>query len=232
MQSNKSLIIIPCGGKSSRFGVDGKPKSAAQMQLPGKPKARMLDYVAQFRKIGIDAIAIVRREHHKALPDAVTIDDTRGQSETVAKFLIQYGEIIPADCPIIVVNSDNYFHFNLDVFSNQCALYAAGALVFRVQKDYGYGYVDGFPIFEEAVEKEMVTPYALAGAFYFRSKYTFLAAYNIQTIKEQTVNGEYYISTLFQNIEEQKLAVQITENDFEHWTAPHDITRLGGEIFT
>ena len=236
MANRKSLMIIPCGGNSSRFNQDGRPKAATVIELPGRPAARMVDYVAQFRTQQLHAdenVAIVcKREHSEILQDAYPIDSTRGQAETVAQFLRGQHLDLVEDQSFLVVNSDNYFHFDLEIFAKQCEGFSAGALVFHVNKDYSYGYVDSFPVFEKAVEKKMVTPFALAGAFWFSSAKEFNKAFEKQFHANGKVNNEFYISSLFEYLEGDKLAVLITENEFEHWTAPHDITRMGGQICT
>jgi NDP-sugar pyrophosphorylase family protein len=146
------------------------------------------------------------------------IVNTDGQAHTVYQAI----DNLSHAQEIVVINCDNAFDTNLDDFVEQCRDHEvmAGAIVFRSNGERKYGYVDmpdtGSPFFYRGVEKDPISPWALAGAFYFRNSAIFKDAF-------ESGPSTQYISGLFERIPIAKMAYVIRRYELHEWGTPEDI---------
>lgn len=220
-------LLIPAAGESQRFKDAGytTPKGLLPITWRGR-QATMIEHIANCVGVMLHTIVGVKSEDRArfetALPlyDVVDIFGSTGQACTVALMagMVDYND------EILVVNSDNAF--------DQCApihmvLMArrAGAtmatLVFEADHER-YGFVDAYPYFNKGAEKQPISPWALAGAFYFRSAGDIVAAYE-QFSKTRPDLPEHYLSGAFEYVRGHKLAVKINRSMLHEWGTPQSL---------
>jgi NDP-sugar pyrophosphorylase family protein len=126
---------------------------------------------------------------------------------------------------ILVINSDNGFKIDLHKFVDECRKLkaTAGAVVFKSDGSNAYGYIDRKPIFNRAVEHTAISPFALAGAFYFQSKIVLETAYELVSINDRNKMYGTALSALFEMIPLPKLAYEIRRDDLHVWGTAEDL---------
>jgi len=234
---SKPVLIIPACGKSQRFKDVGiqTPKGLIKFVHDGVYRTMIEHVIPDLWMLkGTKAIVVANADDAKKfqemLPHDVSVwalGGSRGQAHTIQQIL--QAACIGDDQKIIVVNCDDKFpQYVFDQLA-QVELPAA-AVVFKTEKNPRYGYVNDFPRFQYGAEKNPISEYALAGAFMFRNKKTFLDAYN----KMPRMEGEPYISHVFAYIAGDKKAILCDRKEIGDFGTPeslsfaigHDIVQL------
>jgi hypothetical protein len=232
---NRIQVIVPAAGQSRRFkekGID-KPKPLIKFSYNSGTRQTMLEH--SIRGVANRPIHIgCRQEDYEDFKGEFGnfenfhiygLDTTQGQAHTVQNIL--YHGNFKLDKPVLVVNCDQMFLYPLDMFARQCEDFEAGVLVFDGQENKAYSYVDNFPIFQRAEEKQPISPWAIAGAFYFRS-----VALLVRALKDQedtyiggwsVKSGEPYLSHTFQFVDGDKLAVHMPKDKLVGWGTPEQL---------
>jgi hypothetical protein len=185
---------------------------------------------------GVDGYDIhigARKEHveefKKQFGDDFTIHEiksTNGQADTVAQINEKLYQ--DDDYPVLVINSDQMFLYPLETFLAQVQEFEAGVLVFEGNRNPVFSYVDDFPVFQKAAEKQAISPWAIAGAFYFKSTDILHKAFKIQEPEQRQddallTRGESYLSHTLNFIEGAKLAVFTTPHKVIGWGTPEQL---------
>ncbi len=213
-------IVVPIAGKSYFFDneKDGFPKPF--VEICGKT---MLEYfiknyenVKNKRFIFILKEDEVKRYH---LDDAINVL-TNNQSKNiilkketsgmVCSVLMAIDEI-NNDEPLLIVNMDQVFEYDLNESISQFSLYDAGVLSFEsVHPRYSYVKCNDEDLVLEAFEKKPVSKNAVAGFYYFhKGKYFIKAALNMIK-KDVNYEGKYFVApTLNELILENKKIINI-----------------------
>jgi len=216
-------LIMPMAGRGSRFSKEGFELPKPLIELEGKPFFWWAtESVSRSCRIA-DLVFVVLQEHVDRLgidlqvkelyPDAtivVTPEVTPGAAATAALGI----EALTSDHPIAVNDSDHAF-----ALRDPAALLAAlrsgtdGALVgFRSDKP-AYSYVEleqGTDMkVRRTVEKEVVSPFAIAGCYFFANKVTFEKVY--QDYASTCAYNELFMSGLFNGMIERDLNVMYQE---------------------
>jgi dTDP-glucose pyrophosphorylase len=218
-------LLIPAAGESQRFKDAGytTPKGLMQIEWRGK-RATMIEHIVASVGVALHTTVGVkfddRERFEEALPlyTVTPIVDSTGQACTVA---MMANAVSPED-ELLVVNSDNAFDGYAPMYMvirARRAHASAAALVFEADHDR-YGFVDGYPYFSKGAEKNPISPYALAGAFYFRSAKDLVTA-NIRAAP--AANGEFYLSGVFEHLHGTKLAVKINRDMLHEWGTPQSL---------
>lgn len=233
-----TLTIIPAAGESRRFKEMGinTPKPFLKFRRDAaKPRKMMVEHVIDTLRLVSGPIHVVtHRDHFEkyVLPDSEVANDTRvkftlvtegthGQAHTVLHGL--RGVTNRED--ILVVNVDNAFNYPLEVFLEQAkgTGVPAAALVFP-SREASYSYIDSFPLFLGAEEKQPISPWAMAGAYYFKTAGIYRAAYEKQVRAKRALNGEFYISGLFEFVEKLPcLAIAISRENVTGFGTPEEL---------
>lgn len=232
----KPTVIVPAGGSSRRFKEAGieLPKGLIRFRCTGDntPYPRtMIEHVLDHEWLdGLKTIVATRAEEGEqfaaSLPDAWTvcaIPETQGQADTVRRTIV--AEQIQG--PVLVVNSDNRIDYPLMALCQQGQNYAAATLVFTGSGDTAYSYVEEFPLFQAAHEKTPCSPWAIAGAFYFRDAQALKKAIESQRDASETHAGEYYLSGAMSHLTMglDKLAVVMPRTMLRGWGTPEELAR-------
>lgn len=214
------VVIIPAAGESQRFKDAGikKPKGLLQLEYKGRrapmiahciPNNFVGEVIVAIRYLPVWAVAGVSR--------FFVVNETLGQADTVR----QAAETV--DGHIVVINSDNHIDIDMDLFVANCVHKNAdaGAVVFDADFSLKYGYVDAYPDFKVGAEKRPISPYALAGAFYYRNGRVLIDAFNMASMMSST--NEIYLSHLFEHIPGRKVGWLIPKDKLHEWGTPIDL---------
>ena len=200
-------LVMPMAGRGSRFSRDGVELPKPLIDLSGKPffwwatesvrriapLAEMIFVVLEehVRRFAIDAA--VRRHY----PDASVValpDVTEGAAETAALGLAA----LSGSGPVAVCDSDHAFACgDAAPLVERLGRGADAALLCFASADpaYSYARLDGDGAVVGTVEKQVVSPLAIAGCYLFASPRAFLDAYRSYRLDcpydEHFVSGVY-----------------------------------------
>jgi hypothetical protein len=225
-------ILIPAAGESKRFSDVGilKPKGLIRSKWKVDEfttrEGTMIEHVVPLRWQGEIRVACkldLKSMFEAELPKEWSIFpviSTRGQADTVW----QACQDLPND--ILIINSDNGFSCDLHDFVTYCQSIntVCGTVVFKSRNER-YGYINDFPYFEYGVEKIVVSDYALAGAFYFRSAKTIMNAATLALNEPMLKGHEIYLSDLFAHISGLKVGYLIEESKLFEWGSPSQLLK-------
>lgn len=242
--------LVLAAGESRRFaehyGESYPPKQFLEFRPTRSAEpAQMWENVTHSLTISSRFYAAFQHRHARWLRDSrrqptayVWLMPTRGQADT----LLQALQRIPAADELLVVNCDNGFgHGVLNRLVHEGRYHhTVAALTREVSSAPGsvkrWSFVDGHPTFHGAVERRMLSPFALMGAYYFphvdealhAAERVVDNAYEIthtsftdrKTIEPGISLREPYVSEMFRWMPESKLSVDIESDDFHDWGTP------------
>jgi len=159
----------------------------------------------------------------------VPVESTRGQADSVRIGLKGAMECWEGDkFEVMVVNTDAGFVYPLDVFYEQARNFPGAVMLFRGHGDTSYSYVCDYPLFSHAQEKRPISPWAIAGAYYFQDSRCLYEALVAQARDNITHAGELYLSGVF-NVGPYRLsrflAVAMHRWQLAVWGTPEDLAR-------
>jgi hypothetical protein len=217
-------VLIPAAGSSQRFVDAGiaQPKGLIRFAWgEGKPQT-MVENVSRGISTARRWIGVSKgNDWHGIGIDVVTTGETEGQAETLHKMIHLIGL---CNEPVLILNSDCGFTYPLSVFVRQAQNFSAAALVFR-SRSRAYSYVDGMPVFRSAQEKNPISRWAMAGAYYWRSATELSAALVEQHMAGAKHGEEYYLSGAFDYMDGAMLAVPMERAQWHCWGTPEDLAR-------
>lgn len=218
-------VIVPAAGESQRFRKKGilTPKPLIKFSWKDSKKQTMLEHALT----GLEDLIIhvgIKQEHEEKFKQKCSdkslifhgIAYTTGQASTI----YQVAEKLNENEPLLILNSDSMFLYPLKVFIDQAKNFTGAAIVFDGQYNPIYSYVDNYPIFGNAVEKDPISPWALAGAFYFNSAGSFKTAYKKYA---ENIQKEEYLSEVYSHLPGQKLAVYVPREQWIVWGTAEEL---------
>lgn len=224
MDNDTCKVLIPACGRSERFReVTPIPKGLIKFNWRRERKA-MIEHIATRLPEHWEKWVVHRTDEasdfRSRLPSAFNLMGVRssvGQADTVRHGL----STVHADQDFVVLNSDNAIDL-LDKSVNWFRSWHAdcGAVVFDEPKmSGGYGYIDQYPHFTRGVEKQAISQYALAGAFYFKNRGVFEQAYAGAVMLRRAARDsqEIYISSMFEHVRGIKIASWIDRRALHEW---------------
>ncbi|WP_277317027.1 NTP transferase domain-containing protein [Sphingomonas sp. AOB5] len=196
---------MPMAGRGSRFARNGVAIPKPLIDLAGKPffwwavesvrrrtSLRELLFVVLREHIAAHAIDAAILAHYPEARIVVIDEPTAGAAETGALGV----EALSEDGPFAINDCDH--GFRLDTIPDLTA--NAGALVGFRSDSPAYSYVrlgtDGHVI--GTVEKQVVSPYAIAGCYFFASKQVFAEA--LAAYRRDCPYDELFVSGLFNQL--------------------------------
>ena len=202
-------IVIPMAGEGKRFKDVGYTLPKPLIDVDGKP---MIQRVIENLPIKGKYIFIVQSEHEKQYGISELLrkisnhidfeiieitEKTQGQAITAlyAKHLIDNDE------ELLIVNSDNYFLWDVDNFETIIKEDYDG-MIFTFEdktgnKNWCYAEVDETNEVKNLIEKVPVSTHALAGAFYYKKGSDFVKYTQQMINRNKKVNNEFYIGPVF-----------------------------------
>lgn len=110
-------------------------------------------------------------------------------------------ELIENDDPLLVVNSDQIFEFDLNAKLAEFENYDAGVLSFEsIHPRFAYVKCDERNLVLEAFEKRPMSKNAVAGFYYFKKGRFFVEAAKRTIRKDMSLNGKFFIAPLLNEL--------------------------------
>ena len=202
-------FIIPMLGKSSRFFNEGYNIPKYQLQLSGQ--STFFHAISSFEKYfetdlfiflvrsDYDSDAFVKDEVRKSSINSYKVKvldyETNGQAESVNLAL----DFLELNEPIYIFNIDTFRNnFTKPEFIDNCD----GYLEVFIGDGDGWSFIlpgDGNKVLK-TTEKNRVSNLCSNGLYYFKNKTIFSAALKKTKVSKKTVNGEYYIAPLYNEL--------------------------------
>jgi len=232
-------IVMPMAGAGSRFANAGFTTPKPLIEVDGRPmfiKAlSALDPIKANKRYTI----IIREEHDQKydlakqlkdlLPEVniiITNEQPRGAlvDANRAKQYLQPDEgVLIMDCDIWL-GSEAYFSMIEDSLNDTSDI-DAGLLVFHAdQPRFSYAELDENNIVKRTAEKQVISPYAIAGGYFIARADTFTNGAEAEFAKPLGEGRpEYYISYLYNTLIEQGKKVKAAVGDFISFGTPEEL---------
>lgn len=137
-----------------------------------------------------------------------------GFTEGAACTALLASELIDTPQELILVNSDQFLDYNLTPFIESIRGLGAdgGILTFPAQESkWSYAATDSDGRVTRAAEKQVISPHATVGVYYFRTGRAFVNAAKQMIDKNIRVNGEFYVCPVYNELLEEGARVFIHE---------------------
>lgn len=207
--------IMPIAGLGSRFATAGIMKPKPLITIGDKPMVRWAADSIPF--VDDEEFVFIVREAHV---DKHDIDDKLRQffSTDVDIVVIDYltegpactarlaEEYVDEDEPVIITDSDHYFRsseYEKLLADPPDDVYGVIPVFESTDDGLSYSGVDDEMAITEIAEKQRISNYANIGAYYFASFGDFTWALDRTQNKEHTVNDEYYVAPLYNELIER-----------------------------
>jgi hypothetical protein len=194
-----SISLIPAAGRGVRMASD-IPKPLLEVTLADGRRASMIEHAMSgmrwsTHRVVATTTPLVDRVQALANPLGYTVidvgEETAGQADTLARAM----QAIPLDedTRVLISNCDNLFDRHISELLNTGR--GEWSAFVHVSSDPRYSYVDSFTRPTRAVEKEVISHWALSGAWGFRSAAGLTRAL-VRTMLHTppAANGEWYLS--------------------------------------
>lgn len=227
-------VMVPAAGRSTRFQEAGyeTPKPDLVVEY-GKPKSRkkMLDWALASMPSTIIGPIVVGYRHDMRGPERphvpVWIHNSRGQAHTL---LLMINAACQHDEPILVINSDVVFvQQDLMRICEEVERGAdTGVLVYRSGSE-ALSYVDRMPYASRFAEKRVISDFAMAGAWAFRSCWELE-----KHLKTACTHGfgEPYLSHAMNRMRGVHACYQTEASRVLDWGTPEALAATGARIVT
>jgi NDP-sugar pyrophosphorylase family protein len=205
-------IVVPMAGFGRRFSDAGFSIIKPMIKIGNY---RMIDLAVKSCKIDgaktlfitlnkfiTDDIRSVLREHGDLL---LLEKPTDGTVSTI----LECEEYLDINEPLIVVNCDLYINLDIENFLSYCNKYDACFVTFNSDDEKNsYAEMDGNKI-KRVAEKEVISNNACAGIYYFKKASILFDNAKIMIEKNIRVNGEFYLTPVFNQIIESGFKTSI-----------------------
>ena len=197
-------------GQGKRFSEVGYKKPKPLIEVFDKP---MIQYVIEniLESGFVGKFIFVVLEEHKKYGVEETLRELLKDCEIVYVPSMTDGQLrsafyaekhIDSEEPLLIVNSDNYFVWNADDFMSTMDNSDGSILTFNdpeKRTHWSFARIENDTV-TEVKEKEPISDCCLGGAFLLRHGSDFIKYGKIVFDKKVTKNGEYYISSVFNEI--------------------------------
>jgi hypothetical protein len=221
--------IILAAGMSKRFYDEGYlvPKPLIRLSWRGKEQTMLEHVIAtiplEFRDIVIATHPKwIREIGHNERIHVHPVEATRGPAETAYKTL---RALIPEATLILDVDVLNFTNDLLRLGSLNNTM---GVLVGE-SANPAFSYVDQKDEFKHIYEKRRVSKYAVRGAYFISAIH--INAFMSALEKKMPLNGEPFISHIFNHVPIMKTALEVSYTPIE-WGTPRDVRLSGAHITT
>ncbi len=199
-------ILVPAAGMGTRFADKGWStlKPLIKVAMPGGNELPMMLAVLQRADPSYKIYYGVRPEDVELFGDKIFEETFRsvtmvpahqwrsGQSATLYDICGRCGDL---DEPCLVYNSDVLHDFDPEELVHRARVLAANCMIsVQESQDPSCSYVDKFPFFDKAVEKVIVSKYAITGLYYFQQTRLLNDALRYQMDHCYRVQAEFYLS--------------------------------------
>lgn len=219
---------MPVAGLGSRFATAGITKPKPLIEIGGKPMVKWAadsipfvddeDYIFIVREAHVDRYDLDERLRELFSPavDIIVIDYLTEGPACTAELAAEY---MAADEPILITDSDHYFeNEGYEDLISDLPNEIVGAIPVFKSEDEGLSYsaVDNDMQITRVAEKERISGYANIGAYYFATFDDFRWALDNVRDRQATVNDEFYVAPLYNELINRGDTVVARECD-ENW---------------
>jgi NDP-sugar pyrophosphorylase family protein len=208
----KLNIVMPMAGLGSRFRqagfklpkplieVRGRPMYAwATESLPLERSTRLIFILLATQPEFPDLKRDIKTRYAKHRPVVLVVPElTAGQAITVlrAKEFINSGE------PLLIHNADTAFDVDHSWVERAWAENLDGALLVfpSSEKRWSFSRENAAGLVEEVREKEVISPWATTGAYWFRRGADFVQAAEARVSAGRREASEYYVGPLYNDL--------------------------------
>lgn len=200
-------IVIPAAGAGSRFVQAGYKLPKPFIDVGGKP---MIERVLNNLNVDdADFTLIVQQEHRRMHPEYfMRLQDryhcryvaTKGVTEGACCTVLLAREIIDSTEPLLIANSDQLVDIDVEEFIADAEerLLHGSILTFPANDTkWSYASIDESGLVTEVREKEVISPHATVGLYYFRRGRDFVACADEMIAADDRVNGEFYVCPVY-----------------------------------
>jgi UDP-N-acetylglucosamine diphosphorylase / glucose-1-phosphate thymidylyltransferase / UDP-N-acetylgalactosamine diphosphorylase / glucosamine-1-phosphate N-acetyltransferase / galactosamine-1-phosphate N-acetyltransferase len=227
-------IVVPMAGAGSRFSRAGYSLPKPLIHAFGEPMYRHAVRSLPLH-LAERLIFIIRQDEHTPLlrrdieecfhdyrPTIVEIDHlTRGQAESIlyAKHHLAF------HLPVLIHNADSAFE--MPSFADFPPVADGALLLFPGDgPTWSYAAMNAQGDVSEVREKEPISSHASTGTYYFRSSILLVDLIERAMIRQDAVNGEYYLGPLYNTMIAQGMTVKGCPVDrFISFGTPEDLAR-------
>lgn len=211
-------IVIPMAGRGSRFSAAGFELPKPLIPVRGIPMVRLV--IENIKPRCPHRFIFICREEHRILYDlAEKLHDWAPGCETVfidevtagaACSVLLAEEYIDNDSELMIANSDQWIDLDindyLSTLHNDCL---DGIIMTMKASDPKWSYVgvDDDGAVSRVVEKEVISNDATVGIYNFRKGSQFCAAAKLMINQSKTVNGEYYVAPVYNELIDMGLTI-------------------------
>lgn len=211
-------IVIPMAGAGSRFA-----KSGFELPKPLIPihKVPMIQLVVENirPKIQHRFIFIVQESHLTGFglnsvlqksSEHCNIVPINGITEGAACTVLKARDLIDNPNPLMIVNSDQYVHADIDEYLSILDSNNLDGLIMTMRSSHqkwSYVKIGHEGLIEHVVEKEVISEHATVGVYNFRRGSDFVAAAESMILNNQRSNGEFYVAPVYNRMIDKGMRV-------------------------
>lgn len=200
-------IVIPMAGEGRRFVEAGYSEPKPFVDVAGAP---MIERVLENLYMPDTKFILIARTSHVRSHEEIM----RGlQSRYAIKLLmidkltdgaactvLLSSRLINADTPLLIANSDAVIDINISDFINDSDKRELDGSILTFPADHpkwSYAAIDDDGLVNRVVEKEVISPHATAGYYYFRSGREFINSAAEMISYNERVKNEFYVAPAY-----------------------------------
>lgn len=212
-------VIIPMAGEGKRFIQRGYKVPKPFISVFGKPMIELV--LLNILNINAAITLIIQQLHqrqyeqivddliHSYKVKIVTVD---GPTEGAAISVLAAHRLINNDSPLLIMNCDQLIDVDFRGFLEDIdARDLDGSLMtFQASETrWSYAQINPEGFVTEVREKEVISQFATAGVYYFRQGNMFVDSAIDMIVKNQRVNGEFYVGPVYNEAIQNGLKIGI-----------------------
>jgi HAD superfamily hydrolase (TIGR01509 family) len=213
-------VLIPAAGQGKRFLEAGFHYPKPLIQVRDVPMIALV--LENVRSLG-RPIVLLQREHCEryyadrvvqGLEPRSSVVQVDGLTEGAACTALLAESLIDTPNELILINSDQYLNYDLCAFLKDMRSRRAdgGILTFPARESkWSYAATDEKGRVTRVAEKQVISPDATVGVYYFRKGRDFVKAAKRMIDKNIRVNGEFYVCPVFNELIEDGATILIHE---------------------
>lgn len=214
-------IVVPMAGNGQRFADAGYEMIKPLILCPIKP---MIEVVVEQSKLEGNWVFVVQKEHREKYnldaelerirPGCKIVDTGGGVTQGAACSVLLAEEHIDPNAPLIILNSDNILWLPKGGIEFMLSIPTVDGVIATFVDDernpkWSFVALDEDGFVTQVAEKDPISEFATAGLYVWKRGGDFIDAAYAMIAKDIRVNGEFYVSTVYnENIANgQKIAI-------------------------
>ena len=200
-------IVIPAAGAGSRFAKVGYQKPKPFIDVLGKP---MISHVLENLSMpNAKFILLVRAEHYDKEPETINWIKNNYPAEFVlvdkltegaACTVLHAHRLINNDAPLLIANSDQLVDMKIADYlkDSEDRKLDGSVLCFEANETkWSYAKLDDKGLITEIREKQVISPHATVGIYYFHRGSDFVENALDMFVRNDRVNNEFYVAPVY-----------------------------------